>query len=147
MFHSRQLRNKIDKLQERALRVTYQDYESSFEVLMEKDRSITVHQRNLQNLMTEMYKTKNDLNPAFMREIFCQQECQYNLRNSNDFPLPRIKTVTYGSETIRFRGPQVWATVPQFIKDSASLLSLKPKSNLGLEKAATADHAKLLSQT
>ena len=54
MFHSRQLRHKIDRIQERALRVTYQDYESSFEVLMEKDRSITVHQRNLQYLMTEM---------------------------------------------------------------------------------------------
>ena len=65
MFHSRELRHKIEKIQERALRVTYQDYESSFEVLMEKDRSITVHQRNLQNLMTEMYKTKNGLNPAF----------------------------------------------------------------------------------
>ena len=127
MFHSRKLRHKIDKIQERALRVTYQDYESSFEVLMEKDRSITVHQRNLQNLMTEMYKTKNGLNPAFMREIFCQQESQHNLRNSNDFSLPRIKTVTYGSETIRFRGPQVWATVPQFIKDSASLTEFKNK--------------------
>ena len=76
MFHSRKHRHKIDKIQERALRVAYQDYESSFEVLMEKDRSITVHQRNLQNLMTEMYKTKNGLNPAFMIEIFCQQESQ-----------------------------------------------------------------------
>ena len=90
--------------------------------------------------MTEMYKTKNGLNPAFMRKIFCQQESQYNLRNSNDFSIPRIKTVTYGSETIVFRGPQVWDTVPQFIKDSAS-------SNFGLEKAATADYDKLLSQT
>ena len=94
-----------------------------------------------------MYKTKNGLNPAFMREMFCQQESQHNLRNSNDFSLPRIKTVTYGSETIRFRGPQVWATVPQFIKDSASLTEFKNKINLGLEKAFTADYAKLLSQT
>ena len=88
---------------------------------MEKDRSITVYQRNLRCLMTEMCKTKNGLNPAFMREIFCEHESQYNLRNSNDFSLPRIKTVTYGSETIHFRGPQVWATAPQFIKTSASL--------------------------
>ena len=63
------MRHPIDQIQERALGVTYQDYESSFEVLMEKDRSITAHQRNLQFLMTEMYKTKNGLNPAFMREI------------------------------------------------------------------------------
>ena len=88
---------------------------------MEKDRSITVHERNLQFLMTAMYKTKNGLNPAFMREIFCENQGQYNLRNSNDFSLPRSKTVTYGSETICYRGPQAWATVPQFIKDSTSV--------------------------
>ena len=92
-----------------------------------RDRSITVHQRNLQYLMTEMYKTKNGLNPALMREIFCEHARQYNLRNSNDFSLPRIKTVTYSSETIRFRGPQVRATVPQFIKNSASLTEFKNK--------------------
>ena len=45
-----------------------------------------------------------------MTEIFCQQESQYNLRNSNDFSLPGIKTATYGSETIRFRGPEASAT-------------------------------------
>ena len=70
MFHSQQLHHKSDKIQERAVRVTYEDHESSFDVLMEKDRSITVHQRNLQFLMTKMYKTKNGLNPTFMREIF-----------------------------------------------------------------------------
>ena len=95
-------------------------------ILIPKDRLITVHQRNLQYLMTEIYKTNNGLNQAFMREICCEQESQYNLRrNSNDFSLPRIKTVTYGSETIRFRGPQVWATVPKFIKDSTSLTEFK----------------------
>ena len=127
MFHSRQLHHKIDRIQERALRVTYQDYESSFEVLMEKDRSITVHQRKMQYLITEMCKTKNGLNPALMRETFCERDSQYSLRNSNDFSLPRIKTVTYGSETIRFRCPQAWATFPQFIKDSASLAEFKNK--------------------
>ena len=96
--------------------------------------SITVHQRKLQFLMTEMYKTKNGLNPAFMRDILCEHESQYNLRNSNDFSLPRIKTVTYGSETIRYRGPQVWATVPQFIKDSPSLTEFKNKIKSWSEK-------------
>ena len=121
MFHSRQLHHKINKIQERALRVTLQDYESSFEVLLEKDQSKTVHQRNLQFLMTEMYKTKNGLNPVFMKEIFCENERHYNLRNSSDFSLPRIRTVAYGSESIRFRGPQSWAAVPQIIKCSTSL--------------------------
>ena len=107
MFHSRKLHHKINKIQERALKLIYQDYEFSYEVLMEKERSMAVHQRNLQFLMIEMFKTKNGLNPAFMREIFCEPTNEYILRSSG--------TVTYGSENIRYRGPQVWATIPHSI--------------------------------
>ena len=48
MFYSRQINHKINKLHERALRIAYNDYFLSFEVLLSKDKSITVHQINLQ---------------------------------------------------------------------------------------------------
>ena len=70
MFNKRHLHQKLNKMQERALRITYQGYKSSVEALVGKDSLITEHQRNLQSLMIEMYKTKNGLNPPFMREIF-----------------------------------------------------------------------------
>ena len=37
----------------RALRVTYQDYISTFLELLQEDNSVTIHQRNLQVLATE----------------------------------------------------------------------------------------------
>ena len=46
MFHSRSLNNKINRIQERALRITYNDKSSSFENLLEKDNSVTIHHRN-----------------------------------------------------------------------------------------------------
>ena len=49
MFHSRQINHKINKLHERALRIVYNDHFSSFEELLSKDKSVTVHQRNLSN--------------------------------------------------------------------------------------------------
>ncbi len=51
MFHSRNLNNKINKIHERALRIAYKDYESNFETLLEKDRTVTIHTKNLQTLM------------------------------------------------------------------------------------------------
>ena len=71
MFHTRQLNQKINKIQERASRITYKDTESTFNELLQKDSAVTIHTKNLQILMTEMYKTKNGLNPSFMQEIFC----------------------------------------------------------------------------
>ena len=63
MFHNRQVNKKINKIQERALRITYKDTESTFSDLLQKDCAVTIHRKNLQILMTEMYETRNDLNP------------------------------------------------------------------------------------
>ena len=71
MFH-RQLNKKINKIQERALRITYKDAESTYNNPLEKDCAVTIHTKNLQLFMTEIYKTKNGLNPSFMPEIFCE---------------------------------------------------------------------------
>ena len=56
MFHSRKMNNKINRLHERALRIAYKDFCSSFATLLEKDRSVTIHEKNLQLLMTEIFK-------------------------------------------------------------------------------------------
>ena len=93
MFHSRQLNQKINKIQERALRITYKDTESTFSELLQQDSAVTIHTKNLQILMTEMYKTRNGLNHSFMQEIFCDNTTYYNLRNNNEFFQPRVRSV------------------------------------------------------
>ena len=45
MFHSRKLNHRTNSIYERALRVTYQDYQSTFLQLLQKDNSVTIHQR------------------------------------------------------------------------------------------------------
>ena len=39
--------------------MVYQDYVSSFTELLEKDKSTTIHNRNIQLLATELFKVKN----------------------------------------------------------------------------------------
>ena len=70
MFHSRRLNNRINNIHERALRLTYKDNQSSFKELLEKDSSVTVHHKNLQALVTEIFKVKNDLAPDIMKDVF-----------------------------------------------------------------------------
>ena len=47
VFRSRKFNNNINKLHERALRITYRDQSSSFESLLKKDSSTTIHVKNL----------------------------------------------------------------------------------------------------
>ena len=75
MFHGRNLNNKINRIHERALRIAYKDNVSTFEKLLEMDNSVTVHQRNLQLLMVEIYITKYNLNPSFMKQILRKKKC------------------------------------------------------------------------
>ena len=61
MLQSRTINNRINKFHERALRLTFKDNHSSFKGLFEKDHSVTVHYKNLQVLLTEIFKVKNEL--------------------------------------------------------------------------------------
>ena len=75
--------------------------------------------------MTEMYKTTNDLNPSFMQEIFFENESHYNLRSNKEFVQPRVRSVRNGTESVRFKGPQLWQIFPQTIRNSESFAQFK----------------------
>ena len=47
MFHDRGVENKINRVHERALRCVYRDDISTFEELLRKDNSFTIHHRNI----------------------------------------------------------------------------------------------------
>ena len=59
VFCSRQSNNLINKIQERFLRISNEDQESSYYNLLETNTELSIHQRNLQVLMTEIYKVVN----------------------------------------------------------------------------------------
>ena len=122
MCHSRILNNKINRLHERALRVVYKNKELTFEQLLSRDNSFTIHERNLQKLALEMYKVKNNYCPAPVQQIF--EKC---LLDTKDWVIPKARTVNTGIETIRYRGPKTWDLVPMEIKNLESLSEFKLK--------------------
>ena len=105
MFISRSTNHKINKFHERSLRILYKDDISSFNELIQKDNSVTVHTRNIQLLAVEMYKIKNNISPNYIIEMFPKSDSSYNLRNTNDFNRPMVNTVFMGTETLRNIGP------------------------------------------
>ena len=107
MFHSRKINNRVNSLHQRALRVVYRDYNATFSELLSKDKSVTIHQRNLQLLATEIFKTKNELNPKFMAEILAFTKVDYDLRNNTSLKIGNLKTVYYGTESLTNLGAKI----------------------------------------
>ena len=80
MFSNRILNNRINKLQERSLRILYKDDISTFQELLERDNSITIHDHNIKQLAIEMYKAKNGIQPNVLGEFLINREPRYNSR-------------------------------------------------------------------
>ena len=123
MFQSRKLNQNISKIQEKALRITYKDSESSFSELLQKDCAVTIHTKNLHILMSNMQKTRNELNPSFKREIFRENTIHYYLRNNNEFRQPTVRRVNNGTESVRFKG-----ACPQLCPHVSAAVSARVRS-------------------
>ena len=121
MFHSRRLNNKINSIHERALRITYQDHISTFQELLNKDNSVSIHHRNLQALATEMFKIHRGLSPDILREIFVAKISLYNLRRNNTFERRQVHSVYHSTESLYFLGLKTWDLVPLELKQLESL--------------------------
>ena len=75
---------------------------------------MTVHHKNLQVLVTEIFKVKNDLGPDIMKDVFELKEPPYNLRSeSNRFTRRNVKTTYYGLLSIKYLAAQTWKLVPE----------------------------------
>ena len=126
MFHSRSLNNKINRLHERCLRIIYNDKRSSFEELLVKDNSVSVHHNNIHALATEMYKVVNGISPEIMNDVFkVRNETHYRLRHTSQFLIEPIHSVFNGSESASYLGPKIWEQIPIEIKNKDSLISFK----------------------
>ena len=74
-----------------------------------------------------MYKIKNKLSPLPMQDLFVDNANPYDLRAKRCWETTNIRTVSYGTETIRYRGPKTWDLVPSQIKEAKSLSEFKSK--------------------
>ena len=125
MFQSRCLNNRIDHIHERAVRIIYQDRNSSFEELFRKESSLTIYQKNLKLLVTEMFKVKIGCALDIMKEIFEIDDRNYNFRHDVLIKRCNSRSVYFGTEIVSFIGPKIWDTLPNSCKDATSLKSFK----------------------
>ena len=111
-------------------------------ILLKKDKSVSIQQRKLQILATEIYKVRSDLGPEIMKDIFHFVQKPYSLRNYSTLQRRRNCTVYFGTETISSLATKMWALVPCEIKNAKSLDIFKEKINSGQQISVLADFAK-----
>ena len=101
--------------------------ESNFEHLLEKNKETAIHQRNLQVMMTKVYKILNGYAPPIKDNFLICRENTHNLRNFQIILNKNKENSKYGSETMSYKTPLLWANLPKEYKLPNSLSEFKSK--------------------
>ena len=120
MFQEREINDKINKLHERALRIVNSDTVTSFENLLIKDNTFTIHHQNFQLLTIEIYKAIHNLPGGNLRDFFVRNNHNYNLRSESELLLPNVNTVFKGQNSISYFGSVMWSSIPFELRKASS---------------------------
>ena len=123
-FSSSKSLQKIEKLQERALRLLHNDHTSSYNDLLSKSDKCTMLISRQRTLCIEIFKTVKQLNPPFMQNIFKLRTSRYSLRNPNNLAHVKPNQTTFGSNSLMSIRPQIWNGLPNELKSAVNLKNL-----------------------
>ena len=127
MFCGKSTNEIINRIQRKALRSLYNDYDSNYETLLNKGSHLTIHETNKIFLLTEVFKCLNNENPIILSNIFIKKNIRYNLRTSNLLTLTKPNTITYGLNSFKFRGSMAWNNLPDTLKNCENSIEFKDK--------------------
>ena len=64
------------------LRIIYNDQQSSFEQLLRRDNSVSIHHRNIEAMAIEIYKIVHGTAPNIIKKLFkLREESNYYLKH------------------------------------------------------------------
>ena len=139
------MEHKINKIHERTPGFIYPNqYQLTFKELLERDKTITIHQKNIQTLSTEIYKAKNKITHEIVNWLFEFTNKNYSLRNASILRRNRYFTVHYGSESLASLAPEIWKLVPDSIREVKTLSIFKNKLKSGKLVNVRIDFAKVI---
>ena len=71
---------KMEKIQERALRFIYEDYDSSYEDLLQKSKLPSLKIRRIRTIAIEIFKIIHRKSPQYLHDLIDIKARSYNFR-------------------------------------------------------------------
>ena len=98
------MEHRINKIHERVVRLIYLfDSELAFKELLDKSKTVNIHQKNLEVLATEIFKAKLNISPEILKELF-----SFKVRNPIDTETNKKNSAYFGSESLSSLAPKIW---------------------------------------
>ena len=108
MLCSRKFKTRLENIYRTILTLVYNENKENYKDLLVDHDKISIHQKHLQVIATEVFKLVNKLNPQFMWYFFENHNILYNLRCGSFVKLPGTNTKNHGINSLNFRGAMLW---------------------------------------
>ena len=108
IWHFSSEKSQVEKNHERSLKFLLNDYLSSYAELLEKSTSVSMETKRLRTTVYEIFKTLNNLNPVFMKDIFHyspKHNLYIHIQNKTKF----------GNKSLTDFGANILNTLPEYI--------------------------------
>ena len=115
-FCSSSSTNKLEKIQERALRFIFDDHSSSLHELLLKSNTQPLHVRRLKQMAFEVYKIFHQMCPEYIQNLVNLRVSNYNLRGDKIADIPRVNSTRFGLRLFRYEAARVWNSLPNELR-------------------------------
>ena len=103
---------KLDKLQERSLRILYCDYSSHFQDLLGNTSTESILTTRIKCIVSEVFKSLYKLNAPCLHDMFKINKTSYDVRVTK-LEQPLRRTTNYGLRTFSYIGSRLWNLLVQ----------------------------------
>ena len=91
-FCSKTSSAKMEKLQYRALRLVFNDFDSSYETLLERVNMPTLHISRIRLITVETFKILHKMSPVYLQDLLSYKNSVYSFRYDNLVDVPSMPT-------------------------------------------------------
>ena len=113
-FFSSKSNSKIKTLHERSWKIVFNDYSSSFDVLLSRDHSMPVYYQIIHRLVIKIYKVANNLLVRDFRKL-------YAFENQFSIFFPSVNTEVYAKSSLKYFRAVLWNSIPDSMKCATSV--------------------------
>ena len=103
----------------------YEDYQSSYVMLLEKAKLLALHVKRMRILAVETFKILNKLVPPVFTNLLVKRESSYNFRYTNILQVPHVKTTKFGKNSFRYAAPVLWNSLPDNFRNTVNFNQFK----------------------
>ena len=121
MFSTRAVNQKTNRPHEGGLIASLNDETLIFIDMLSKINDSTTHVKNIQKLITDVYKYLNGLSALILNDAFTKIMLKYNIRSCRITLLSNPKSKNYGTGFVAYKAAQIWSTLPTKSENLPSL--------------------------